>query len=196
MRPYRLIATVLFLLLLATGCATPSPQPTATPPATLPSTRPQALTDPRYVEVVRATCTPPADWSAEPIKTTSISEHQVWISPSGATAYGVLNVRHLLMPLASNERILGEFLDGMLKSEGAADLLEKQSDNSLADGRGGIRFVARGGKYTVRACLTSSGRNAWIWYAGTLSGQPVIASELATAESAREQTSVGVVTAK
>ena len=146
------------------------------------------LTAPVWVAPVRAICPPPVGWSAEPLKVTNLSEHQVWISPTGATAYGVLNVRHVLMPLASDERILSEFLDGMRKTEGSADLLEKRADPTLAGGIGGLRFVARGGRYTVRANLVSRGRYAWIWYAGTLTGKPVDEAELRTAGEARERT--------
>lgn len=192
MQSTRLTPILLLLpLLLAAGCAQKSQQGSGDVLPTQPSTLP--LTEEQPVAAVRATCRPPVDWSAEPLKKTNMSEHQVWISPTGATAYGVLNVRHLLMPLASDERILNEFLDGMRKSEGAADLLEKQQDGSLADGRGGIRFVARGGKYTVRANLVSSGRYAWIWYAGTLTGQPVRDDELKLAELARDRTRVGTL---
>ncbi len=185
--PVRWFLLIVFVVLVA-GCRSSQPAP-ATMPTTLPSSLP--LDAPRYVAPVRAICVPPAGWDARPLKVTSISEHQVWVGPSGTTAYGVLNVRHLLMPLASDERILKEFLDGMLKNEGAADLLEQQSDPTLAGGLGGIRFVARGGRYTVRANLVSHGRNAWVWYAGTNTGDPVNEDELKLAEAARQATTVG-----
>jgi hypothetical protein len=92
----------------------------------------------------------------------------VWVSPGHTTAYGVLNVRHPFMALASDNRILNEFLDGMRKTEGSAELLDRRADPALAGGIGGIRFVARGGRYTIRANLVSKGRYAWVWYAGTL----------------------------
>lgn len=190
MLPPRFLIVLLPSLLLA-GCGA---KPSA-PAKTLPTTQAALLTEPQYVESVRATCRPPAGWSAEPLKKTKSSEHQIWISPSGDTAYGVLNVRHLLMALASNERILHEFLDGMLKTEGAADLLEKSPDPHIAGGRGGIRFIARGGTYTVRANLTSTGRNAWVWYAGSQTGKPVREDELRVAEFARDQTVVGTESA-
>jgi len=184
LRPYFMAV----ISLLLTGCGGKPPAS----PATLPATQASLLSAAQHVAAVRASCRPPVGWSAEPLKKTDKSEHQVWISPTGDTAYGVLNVRHLLMALASNERILSEFLDGMRATEGAAELVEKQADPALAGGRGGIRFIARGGKYTVRAHLTSAGRDAWIWYAGTLSGAPVREDELRTAELARDQTIVGV----
>ena len=182
---------VAVLSLLLSGCGGKPPAA----PATLPATQASLLAPPQHVPAVRATCRPPLGWAAEPLKKTNKSEHQVWISPTGDTAYGVLNVRHLLMALASNERILSEFLDGMRATEGAAELVEKQNDPAIAGGRGGIRFIARGGKYTVRANLTSAGRDAWIWYAGTLSGAPVRDDELRTAEIARDQTVVGAAAA-
>jgi hypothetical protein len=94
------------------------------------------------------------------------------------------------MALASDNRILNEFLDGMRKTEGSAELLDRRVDPALAGGIGGIRFVARGGRYTIRANLVSKGRYAWVWYAGTLTGQPIDEAELRAAEAAREQTVV------
>jgi hypothetical protein len=146
------------------------------------------LTEARWIEPVRSTCRPPTDWSAEPLKHHDASDHQLWISPTGDTAYGVICVRNALMPLASDDRILGEFLKGMKASEGAADLMEKRYDPALAAGIGGLRFVARGGHYTVRAALVSSGSRAWIVYAGTLTNRQVRPDELVIAEQAREAT--------
>lgn len=192
-------ASYLFLMLgtIGAGCGSARPKDDPTPtidspaPLARPETQPvSALTDPTWVEPVRATCPPPTGWAAEPLKTTNLSKHQVWISPTGTTAYGVLNARHVLMPLATDERILGEFVDGMRDTEGSADLLEKRVDKDLANGVGGMRFVARGRRHTVRANLVSRGRHAWIWYAGTLTGRPVDGTELRTAERAREQTVV------
>ena len=189
------------LLLLATvaagGCrsarpgdgpAPAEPQTSLTRPAA--ASQPGALSPAAWVGPVRATCRPPAGWTPAPLKTTNLSEHQLWTSPSSTTAYGVLNVRHVLMPLASDARILSEFLAEMKRTEGSADLLEQRVDPTLANGIGGTRFVARGGRYTVRANLVSRGRYAWVWYAGTLTGQPVDEAELRAAEAAREQTLV------
>jgi hypothetical protein len=181
-RPFLTVVSLVFIA----GC-----QSGQTAPATMPATSTALLDVPQYVAPVRAVCVPPVGWEAKPLKVTSISEHQVWVSPGGTTAYGVMNVRHLLMPLASDERILKEFLGGMRENEGTADLLEQQPDSTLAGGLGGIRFVARGGRYTVRGSLASQGRNAWVWYAGTNTGDPVNEEELESAVAAREATKVG-----
>lgn len=191
-----LLAVGAMTLVMTAGCqsARPSGRPAPTPSApvlTRPATtRPGPLSVAAWVEPVRATCPPPAGWSAEPLKRTNLSEHQVWVSPGHTTAYGVLNVRHPFMALASDNRILNEFLNGMRETEGSAELLERRADPTLAGGIGGIRFVARGGRYTVRANLVSKGRYAWVWYAGTLTAQPIDETELRAAEAAREQTVV------
>ncbi|MDB5297101.1 MAG: hypothetical protein JWO31_3084 [Phycisphaerales bacterium] len=192
-RPF-LFALILGLTIpLVGGCrssahpADPTAGSLPAPPSPTASSQPASL-PPAWVEAVRADCAPPVGWSAEPLKKTEKSQHQVWISPSGSTAYGVLNVRHFLMSLASNDRILSEFVTGMKATEGSADLLEQSNDPTLAGGVGGLRFVARGGRYTVRADLVSRGQYAWIWYAGTLTGKPVIEAELKVAEAARDRT--------
>lgn len=158
-----------------------------TQPTTAPAAEVAPLASSRWVEELYTEVRPPVGWVAEEVKGTDGSKHQAWKSPTGATAYGVLNVRHFFMPLASNERILREFLNGMKESEGSAELLAKEPAPGLG-GVGGLRFVAKGGRYTVRGNLASSGRNAWIWYAGTLNETPVNPGELQAAEMAREKT--------
>jgi hypothetical protein len=82
-----------------------------------------------WVEAVGAECAVPAGWRADPLdRSRPGSASQVWIAPSGSTAYGVIVVRHLLMPLAGDRQILGEFLRQMKASDGAADLLDERRD--------------------------------------------------------------------
>jgi hypothetical protein len=146
-----------------------------------------------WVSSVEAAAPVPVGWKAEPLKVQPRSKHQVWISPSGSTAFGVLNVQHFLMPLASDRRVMDEFLKGMKQTEGEAKLLEgPKEDASLCGGIGGLRFVAEGGKYTVRANLVSRGTRAWIVYAGTERGKPFDTQELGRAEEARDRTVVGL----
>jgi hypothetical protein len=76
----------------------------------------------------------------------------------------------------------------MQRTEGEATLLSSERDPALP----GIRFVAEGGKHLVRTNLITRGWKGWAIYAGTLRGQPVVPDELAIAEVAREQTSVGL----
>jgi hypothetical protein len=149
-----------------------------------------------WVPAVEAAAPVPQGWQAEPLKVQPRSKHQVWISPSGSTAFGVLNVQHFLMPLASDQRILEEFLKGMKQTEGEARLIQGPvKDGDLAGGLGGLRFVAEGGKYKVRGNLVSRGTRAWIVYAGTHRGQPYDPEELSRAEEARERTVVGITEA-
>jgi hypothetical protein len=75
----------------------------------------------------------------------------------------------------------------MRKTEGEAKLLSRRSDPRLP----GVRFVAEGGQYRLRANLLTRGFRAWAVYAGSLRGQPEVPDELALAEAAREQTKIG-----
>jgi hypothetical protein len=146
-----------------------------------------------WISTVEAAAPVPLGWKAEALKVQPRSKHQVWISPSGSTAFGVLNVQHFLMPLASDRMVMEEFLKGMKQTEGEAKLLEgPKEDRSLGGGIGGLRFVAEGGKYTVRANLVSRGTRAWIVYAGTERGKPFDLEELSRAEEARDRTVVGL----
>jgi hypothetical protein len=144
------------------------------------------LTPPAPVESVSAICAPPDGWKAEPLKHSARHNHQVWLSPSGDTAYGVIR---FTMPLPVGlDLALWGFMREMKRSEGEAVLISRESDPELP----GLRFVAEGGLYRVRTNLLVHGRRGWAIYAGTLVAHPVNASELAQAEQAREWTRVMV----
>jgi hypothetical protein len=135
---------------------------------------------------VEAVCAPPQGWQPEPLKQSGQHTHQVWLSPSGKTAYGVIHVR-LPLPVGP-ELVLWGFMREMRQSEGEAILLSRQRDPDLP----GIRFVAEGGLYRIHTNLLVYGRRAWAVYAGTLREEEVSADELALAERARETTHVGL----
>jgi hypothetical protein len=71
----------------------------------------------------------------------------------------------------------------MRKNEGSAEVIEKNWDEDL----GALRFVAEGGRYTVRTILRVSGFDGLAIYAGTVTGQAVDEMELKVAEKARER---------
>jgi hypothetical protein len=144
------------------------------------------LNPPRANRDVQAWVVPPLDWKPDTLKTSARHTHQVWISPSGSTAYGVIYF-NLPLPVGSDLTLWG-FLQEMQRVEGRADLLSKENDEQLP----GLRFVAAGGLYTIRTNLIVSGFNAWAVYAGTLNDRPVNPAELALARCAREQTRVGL----
>jgi hypothetical protein len=175
--------------LALTGCANQPRNGGAaiTRPAGLPPTR--GLSDPAYLEAVSATVVPPLGWRPDPLETQSRHTHQVWISPSGSTAYGV--IRFSLPIPVGYDPVLWYFMREMRRSEGEAVLIGKQWDPNLR----GMRFVAQGGKYTVRPNLFVRGFSGWVIYAGTLTGRPVNTGELELAERARERTMTGRVTA-
>lgn len=135
-------------------------------------------------EAVNALAVPPIGWTAEPLKSSDKHKHQVWLSPSRKTAYGVIYFT-LPWPVGADLALWG-FLKQMKRIEGEATLISKVSDDALP----GLRFVAEGGLYLVRTNLIIDGFNGWAIYAGTVRGKPVDESELATAERAREQTQV------
>lgn len=152
--------------------------------STPPTTR-HGISAPVYRGDMLAIATPPDGWVPEPIKQSSKHVHQLWISPSGRTAYGILYFK-LPWPLGQDLTLQG-FLNEMKKTEGAATLLEKKNDPNLP----GLRFVAEGGLYLVRANLIVNGWRGWAMYAATKVKMDVDEKELELAESARESTRVG-----
>jgi hypothetical protein len=137
-------------------------------------------------EDLDAWCAPPLGWCAEPLKESDRHTHQLWISPTGDTAYGVIRIR---LPLPVGPRlVLWKFMEEMRRSEGEGELLSRHDDAELP----GIRFVAEGGKYKVRTNILSRGFTAWAVYAGTLRARPENLEELDLAIAAREQTITGL----
>lgn len=139
----------------------------------------------QYIDDLEAVVTPPIGWRLDMRQESTARGHRVWVSPTGRTAYGVI---HFSLPLpVGHDPVLWVFLREMRRSEGEATLLSKQWDANLRV----LRFVAKGGLYTVRTTLAVRGFSGWAVYAGTLTGQPVAPDELALAERARELTLVG-----
>jgi hypothetical protein len=174
-----ILAGTLLALTVASGCNAPPPTTPAAP------VRP-GLSAPRAEASVRAMVAPPEGWVAQPLKSSRSHDHQIWLSPSGSTAYGVICFR-LPFPLPA-DFLVRPFLSEMRRTEGDAELLERASDPELP----GVRFVAAGGRYVVRTNLLSQGWQAWAIYAGTLRNQPIEPQELELAELARESTRIGL----
>jgi hypothetical protein len=76
----------------------------------------------------------------------------------------------------------------MKQTEGDATLISQEDDDKLP----GIRFVAEGGRYRIRANLLVNGFEGWAIYAGTLRGRSTNDAELLLAQGAREQTRIHV----
>jgi hypothetical protein len=173
------VALVIILLLSACGCQEAHPAVSPTTTAAL-----QGLAAPQYFDVIRAACSPPLGWLPEPLKQDPLHTHQIWVSPTGRTAYGVI---HFNLPLpVSTDLALWGFLSQMKRTEGQATLLEKQPGPNQNQ----IRFVAEGGQHRVRANLLVHGFEGWAIYAGTLKDDAVDAHELSLAEKARDCTKV------
>jgi hypothetical protein len=183
-------ACLTLLLLAAAGCQSKYANlPIYQPPTTRPILA-SALSAPQSLTSVDAVCVPPAGWNAEDLKTSEDHAHQVWLSPSGRTAYGVI---HFALPLpVSAQWVLDPFLREMKKSEGEAILIGRpMRDDKLP----GIRFTVEGGLYKMRINLICRGWRGWAVYSGTLRGQPEVPEELELAEWAKDSTKVGVPSA-
>ncbi len=149
------------------------------------TTRPGAVEAAAILPGLRAAPTPPANWKPDPLKKTDQSEHQVWISPTGQTAFGVIFFR-MPFPVGHELALKYGFLREMQKNTGQAEVSEKSWDAKL----NGIRFVAEGGLYKIRVNFLVRGMTGWAIYAGTLRGAPINFAELAEAEAAREATEI------
>jgi hypothetical protein len=181
------------LLALASGCISmPGAQQAS---ARVPADRLAPTPDPRIFsclsppernDTVEALVVPPVGWTAQPLKHSNRHDHQIWLSPSGSTSYGVIRFK-LPLPLSPETVLQKGFLPEMRRTEGEATLLSSERDPTLP----GLRFVAEGGKHIVRTNLTTRGFKGWAVYAGTLRDRPEVPDELAIAELAREQTAVG-----
>lgn len=164
------------MMLLAWGC-----QQMREP--SLPATMPAGLLAPRAVDTVEAVCAPPAGWMMTPLEKIQGNYHQMWLSPSGHTAYGVI---HIDLPLpVGQDFVLWVLMQHMREQQGWARLLSKERDEA------GLRFVAEDPRYIMRGNLRVRGWQAWVIYAGTNRNDPVEDAELKLAEEAREMTRVG-----
>ena len=150
-----------------------------------------------FDERVEAFVVPPEGWKLDPPKTSDKHNALVWLSPTGATAYGVIYFR---LPGVTaligdgkykHERALGGFMEEFTKDQGEAELLESRYVND----RRAIRFVAAGGLYKIRPILTIRGTSGWAVYAGTYNEQEEQPDELEIAVRAREATQVGTAAA-
>jgi hypothetical protein len=166
------------LLSLILGCSHVAPRAASQPVSS-------DLSPPTYLTSIDARATPPVGWHADPLKRSPAHAHQVWISPSGHTAYGIIHFT-LPVPVGYDLAVWG-FLQNMKLREGEATLISKKWDPNL----NGLRFVAEGGLYCVRTNLFVNGLTGWAVYAGTLRKEQINSDELLLAEQAREATSFG-----
>jgi len=169
----RKLSVLMWVVVSAAGCA-------STPTKIGPTTRPGG----QWVESVAAMCYPPAGWTAEPLKSSSRHSHQVWVSPTRSTAYGVI---HFSLPFPmTDDLVLWGFMREMKRSEGAAELVSREAAPDLP----GLRFIAKGGLYYVRVNLMSKGWEGWAVYAGTKVDRPIDPAEVSSAQIARDNTAV------
>ena len=146
-----------------------------------------------YVDDVDARCSIPVDWIAQPLKRGANNKHQIWLSPTRHTAFGVLAASlpfpAALLPISTRRNATLEgFLREMKRKEGRSELLESHEDPLLP----GVRFIAEGGQYKVSASLIVHGSKAWFIYVGTQRDLTVVPEEVRAGEHAREATKVGM----
>jgi len=135
---------------------------------------------------IQAMVTPPIGWTPLPLKFSDRHMHQIWLSPTGDTAYGAIRFK---LPWPIGPRLLlGRFLSEMKRVELSGTLISKEDDPELP----GIRFVAQSDIHKVRVNLMTYGFRGWAFYAGTNVGQADNEAELKLAERAREASSPGL----
>lgn len=170
----------------ARGDASPGVEATVSPATTRVTVDlPHALTDAAWDADLQAMIVPPVGWQVSVLPGSFNAVHQVWISPTGRTAYGV--IRFSLPFPSPHDPVLWVFLNEMRRKEGQADLLEKRWDRQHRV----LRAVIEGGRYRLRATIALRGLSGWMTYAGTLRAEPVEPEELRHAEAAREGTQYG-----
>jgi hypothetical protein len=178
--------SLILISLLGTGCVG---QPTFNRPAAIERrfATTQGLTQRIAWPAVEAQVDPPAGWIPQPLHRSPRHTHQIWLSPTGDTAYGVIRFE-LPVPVGP-DIVLWYFMREMRKSQGDGVLLSKEPDPVF---RGGILFVAEGGPYRIHTSLLTRGWRGWAIYCGTLRNHPINQEELDLAERAREYTVPGL----
>src|SRR4051812_10699707 len=109
---------VILLLSVVVGCQSHKPRRAPAVPTSqaVRLAEAEGLTPPTKDPVLAAVVVPPAGWKAEPLKETEKHKHQVWLSPSGNTAYGVI---FFTMPWPVGQDLaLWGFLQQMKRTEG------------------------------------------------------------------------------
>ena len=190
----RLAAVALLSALAAgpvVGCAGPLNRGPATPPPTAASsasTTPAPAIDllpPEYVPDLRATVRPPAGWTPRPPEQSLNSTTQLWLSPGGETAFGVIAF-WLPLPVGT-DAVVPVYLKEMARRDGRADVVSREVDERLE----AVRVVADSDTYRTRTTILVRGLRGWAVWAGTLQAKPIDPDALAAAEAAREAVRLG-----
>lgn len=135
---------------------------------------------------VNALVDPPDGWKPRPLIHDSRHTHEIWVSGSGDTAYGVIYF-NLPLPVSAGF-VLPFFMEAMRVSEGNAKLIDSYDDSALP----GVRFIAEGGLYRIQVNLITEGFHGWAIYSGQLRSKPINFAESFKAEIAREGTVVPI----
>ncbi len=148
-----------------------------------------ATTQPTFQAELDAVPTPPAGWTLEqkPPKPPG-KAHWVWVSPTGATAYGIAYFGTPVPVFATSMSHTIAFRLGYLPAvradEGEVEVLEKTWDED----RRALRFVVGTERYKLRSILLIRGSRGWAVYVGTDQSMQENEAEIAKATLAREST--------
>src|SRR4051794_2613166 len=99
----------------------------------------QGLTARVVLRAVEAQVDPPEGWKAQPLRSSARHTHQIWLSPSGSTAYGIIRF-DLPLPVGP-DIVLWYFMREMRHSHPDAVVIDKRVDPVFD----GIYFIADGG---------------------------------------------------
>ena len=143
------------------------------------------LAPPDYERDLRATVRPPAGWDRQPAEASLNSTNQLWLSPTGDTAFGVISF-WLPLPVGT-DAVVPVYLNEMARRDGRADVVSREADESLR----AVRLVADSDTFRTRTTLIVRGLRGWAVYAGTLQARPIDPAHLAAAEAAREAVRLG-----
>jgi len=165
------------------GCAHRSishPRAASSSPTTLPTT--SISDDTMAADTFGLTPQPPSGWKPKPIERDDSSTRQVWVSPTRATAYGIVRFG-LPLPVGPGLALPG-FIAETGHQQGTTRLISSEAHAAS----GGVQFVADMPLYRMRGILWTHGFTGWVVYASTERAAPVNDQELVAALHARDAT--------
>jgi hypothetical protein len=173
------LASMLALLVLASGCQTSAPITNRRLIEHQAMIDFSGLAPADTIDAVKASCSVPRQWEAMPLKKSPLYSHQQWKSPSTHTGVGVVYIR---LPWPINERTLLWFA----KREYTKASEDGKLIGQWTDELGREWFEAQNNKYHVRGYAIVRGFNAWVVYFGSKAGYPPDVAELGLAARSAE----------
>jgi hypothetical protein len=125
---------------------------------------------------------PPEGWEADPLKRDDKSVRALWVSPTKATAYGVVSF-DLPLPLGPGWTLPG-FIAETQRVVGPTRLVSSSKDENS----GGVQFAADLPLYKLEGVLWTRGFTGWVTYVSTEKSVPLQEAEYKAATTARDET--------